>query len=86
MKIPPVTVGGTDLFKVKEALEIHLNIDGVVNRIQFGEQVAYVTFNYINFNQADSPSVKNFVENIACGVNIVHLGNVYTVTTQYLDI
>ena len=79
MKIPPVTVCGK-LVTVKDALEEYLGVE-YVKTIQFDEQVAYVTF-----NQADSPTIKKFIDNIAYGVTIVHLDNVYSVTTQYLDI
>jgi hypothetical protein len=80
MKIPPVTVYGKDLSRVKDVLEIHFNVK-CVNTVQFDEQVAYVTF-----NEADTPSIQNFIDSIACGIDISHMGNIYSVTTQYLDI
>ena len=80
MKIPPVSVYGKDLNQVKDAIESHFEVK-CVNTVQFDEQSAHVTF-----DEADTPSIQNFVENIACGVVISHMGKIYSVTTQYLDI
>ena len=80
MKIPPVTVYGKHLSQVKNMFDIYFNVP-CVKTVQFDEQSAHVTF-----HEADTPSIQNFIDNIACGVDIIYMGNVYSVTTQYLDI
>lgn len=79
MLIPPVTVYGGPLEKIKGAIEQHLDSQ-CIHQVFYDENRAYVQFKQVESNE----KIKHFVDHLITGITISYDDNSYHVFLQYI--